>query len=189
MHAYIYLGERQALDAAAEEFIKKNKYKNIDVRHFEIKKVEDVKVLIRETNFRFNNKTLYIIDNFDEASVVAQNSFLKRLEEPQKNLTFLLTAAKQAKVLDTILSRCVIKSIASKKDGKNLNTLWSLDLNSQFSLIEKIKTREEAKDLLESMLQAENKDTTKSKFVLETLERIEKNANFNLQLANLIIKL
>lgn len=187
MHAYIYFGEKSSLRSLVSEFIKD--YKKINIRHFEIKKVQDVKDLIRETNFSFRDRTIYIIEDFDEASVVAQNAFLKRLEEPQENLTFLLTATKQAKVLDTILSRCVVKHIASQKSQDNTETLWGLDINSQFSLIDKIKTREEARVLLENMLSSSEKVAIKTKFVIETLERIEKNANTGLQLANLVVKL
>ena len=186
MHAYIYIGEKSAVEKATTDYVEENKYKAVDVRYFEIKKVEDVKALIRETNFSFSSKTIYVINNFDEASIVAQNAFLKRLEEPQENLTFLLNATKEAKILDTIISRCIVQHISTQDAVIETETLWGLDINSQFALIDKIKTREEGKVLLENMLHSKNRDVKKVMFVIQMLERIEKNANTSLQLAALV---
>ena len=49
---------------------------------------------------------IYILQNFDDATEEAQNKLLKVLEEPPKNVFFLLSAKSEERVLPTIKSRC-----------------------------------------------------------------------------------
>lgn len=51
------------------------------------------------------DKKVYIISNFDTASALFQNKLLKVLEEPPKNVYFLLGARTLSSVLDTVKSR------------------------------------------------------------------------------------
>lgn len=52
-----------------------------------------------------NEKKIYILKNFDLCTVQAQNKILKTLEEPPKNVIFILTCTNQSLVLPTISSR------------------------------------------------------------------------------------
>lgn len=54
----------------------------------------------------FATKKVFIINNIDDAMDAAQNKLLKILEEPPKNVYFLLTCTHVDKVLPTIRSRC-----------------------------------------------------------------------------------
>ncbi len=58
---------------------------------------------IRPVNMQ--NK-IFIINNIDSSTEEAQNKLLKVLEEPPKNVYFLLSAKSEDKVLSTIKSRC-----------------------------------------------------------------------------------
>ncbi len=49
---------------------------------------------------------IFILNNFDVSTTEAQNKLLKVLEEPPKNVFFLLSAKSEEKVLPTIKSRC-----------------------------------------------------------------------------------
>ena len=49
---------------------------------------------------------IFVINNFDVSTDEAQNKLLKVLEEPPKNVFFLLSAKSEEKVLATIKSRC-----------------------------------------------------------------------------------
>ncbi len=49
---------------------------------------------------------IFIINNFDISTEEAQNKLLKVLEEPPKNVYFLLSAKSEERVLPTIKSRC-----------------------------------------------------------------------------------
>jgi len=55
------------------------------------------------------DKKVYILNNFDEATVQSQNKILKTLEEPPHNVIFILTCSNSNVVLQTVLSR--VKSI------------------------------------------------------------------------------
>jgi len=182
MHAYLYLGK-------AQEFAETKGIKKINIREFDIKKITDVRDLIKETNFAFKEKAIYILRDFDKASVVAQNGFLKRLEEPQENLTFILTASQESAVLPTIISRCLVKNLGFKAENLTAENLWNKNINERFSLISNMKAREEAIEMLENMLNSKSKNIKTVKYVINTLERIKANANTQLQLSNLVVKM
>ena len=72
------------------------------------RKVEDAqnileKVMYAPVNSRFK---IYIIDEVHMLSSTAFNALLKTLEEPPKNVVFILATTEVHKVLDTIKSRC-----------------------------------------------------------------------------------
>ncbi len=56
---------------------------------------------------------IYILKNFDECTVQAQNKILKTLEEPPKNVVFILTTTNIGLVLPTIASRAKKVEIAT----------------------------------------------------------------------------
>ncbi|MBC8124486.1 MAG: hypothetical protein H7X70_02020 [Candidatus Kapabacteria bacterium] len=53
-----------------------------------------------------SGRRVVIILNADEMNVEAANSFLKTLEEPNNNVTIILTTERQEALLQTIVSRC-----------------------------------------------------------------------------------
>jgi len=75
--------------------------------------VEDIKDIIDNcyVSSAELDKKIYILNNFDEANIVSQNKFLKTLEEPPKNVVFLLNCKNLNQVLDTVKSRCEIISL------------------------------------------------------------------------------
>lgn len=95
--------------------------------------VEDIKEIVDSCYImpaEFNKK-IYILNNFDEANIASQNKFLKTLEEPPKNVIFLLNAKNLSKVLDTIKSRCetIILPQISFKELENVISNSDLELN------------------------------------------------------------
>lgn len=63
--------------------------------------IEDVKYPPQEANFK-----VYIMDEVHMLSMGAVNAFLKTLEEPPKNVVFILATTDPQKLPITILSRC-----------------------------------------------------------------------------------
>lgn len=51
------------------------------------------------------SKKIFIINNFDKLNLVAQNKLLKTLEEPPRNVYFLLGAKAEYSIIQTIISR------------------------------------------------------------------------------------
>lgn len=70
--------------------------------------VEDSKKIVEESFIKpiFSDKKIFIISNVDLSTEEAQNKLLKSLEEPQKNVYYILTTSNINKVLPTIRSRC-----------------------------------------------------------------------------------
>lgn len=79
-------------------------------------KKEDIVVLQHrfvQTSLERVKHKVYIIEAIDNASLVAMNSFLKFLEEPDSNIVAILTTSKPNQVLETIKSRCLTVSLNS----------------------------------------------------------------------------
>lgn len=70
--------------------------------------VEDVENIVNESYVLplEGEKKIYILNDFDLATVQAQNKLLKTLEEPPKSVVFVVTASNENNVLATIRSRC-----------------------------------------------------------------------------------
>lgn len=70
--------------------------------------VEDIRNIIDQIRFapNFNNYNVFIIDEAHMLSNAAFNAFLKTLEEPPQNTTFILATTERNKLPITIVSRC-----------------------------------------------------------------------------------
>lgn len=63
------------------------------------------------------DKKIYILKDFDLATVQAQNKLLKTLEEPPKSVVFILTTSNENNVLPTVKSRCKKITIPQIEDA------------------------------------------------------------------------
>ncbi|WP_159634893.1 DNA polymerase III subunit [Erysipelothrix anatis] len=61
-----------------------------------------------QTNMEVNSRKVYIIEDVENASIAAMNSILKFLEEPDSDVTAILTTSQPNRVLETIKSRCLL---------------------------------------------------------------------------------
>ena len=70
--------------------------------------VSDSNEIVDEVFIKPTNKEnkVFIIENIDLSTIEAQNKLLKVLEEPPKNVYFLISAKQADRVLPTIKSRC-----------------------------------------------------------------------------------
>jgi DNA polymerase-3 subunit delta' len=72
--------------------------------------IEHIRSLRRE--FRLTSYSggwrIVIISQADKLRIEAANAFLKLLEEPPKNVMFILTSTRESRLLPTIISRCQI---------------------------------------------------------------------------------
>jgi DNA polymerase III delta prime subunit len=187
MHAYLLI-----TDNATEA--KKRAYEVIpkEVRFipFGVAKVADARELARLAAISASEKTAYFLENFDSASVEAQSTLLKTLEEAQENIVYVLTAKSEEAVLPTIVSRCQVVRVKGKrvKDERNIVI--------DFAAISKITKRQEAKEYLESAVESLHRKLPEklelaqtAKLANETLKRINANANPTLQLTNFILQI
>ena len=90
MHAYLIVGANdQDLKVKINELTTKlGAVKML----FRLQKIEDARELKNLVKFSFSEKTALILENIDSSTVECLNAFLKNLEEPNKNIIYVLTA-------------------------------------------------------------------------------------------------
>lgn len=106
--------------------------------------VDDVRELIDGLNFaptRAKNK-IYIVDEVHMLSKGAFNALLKTLEEPPRNVYFILATTEVHKVPDTIISRC------QRFDFKRIDAKTIMTRLYYIAQVEGITVEEEALDII-----------------------------------------
>ncbi len=117
-------------------------------------KVDDASEVIKEA-YISEEKTKYLLLIADSYNIYAQNRLLKLLEEPPRNIVFIIFAKYKTSLLATIRSRLMVESI--HPDRKNITLdldLKRLDLQEIFAFIKKNQRlpKAELKQLIELIL-------------------------------------
>lgn len=204
MHAYLFIGKEPNLDINVQAFIKKI---GVTVLEFPLLKIEDARTLLNYTKFSLSKPQAVYIKGIDKATVETQNAFLKSLEEPQKNLYYILSASTIGSVLPTIASRCQIIQIVNKKlpankniaaeDSEYFNNLSQVE---RLKLVDKFKKREEAINFLDDLINIWHQDLVRGEGELAqtahnlkqantTYNALKTNGNILLQMTNFIINI
>jgi len=197
MHAYLFSGpDVDEVTKKVADFISDRKLKAIEFHLETIGQVRDLKNFVKLAQ---DANTIILIKNIDHATVPACNAFLKTLEEPQKNVQFILTASSVHSILPTIVSRCqVVKVTSSKRQVtrfENLEKFLSASVGGKLATIDKIRGREEALSFIENIiyqlhgtLHHQDKDlktiAQNLEFANFTLSALKANGNVGLQLTN-----
>ncbi len=194
MHAYLIVskqegdGYKKALEISSKE--------NLKTIDYTLLKIEDAKEIKKVTKFSFSEKTAIIIKDIDNATNEALNAFLKNLEEPNKNLIYILIAKSIDSVLPTIVSRCEVLKISNNvatdtdtKEHDEVQKFIDMDINEKLIYVTKIKDREEAKIFIEGIIKLEH---SKKRFnyqekALKTLASLKANGNVSLQLTAFVV--
>lgn len=117
-------------------------------------KIEDAKEVIAEA-YKSEENTKTLILGAKSFTIPAQNALLKILEEPPRNIVFVLMAPNKSTFLPTVRSRLNLSVESVQKERVSLNIqLSSLDLNGLFSFVkehERLK-KHEAKEIIEALL-------------------------------------
>lgn len=106
--------------------------------------VEDARDIIEKVQFVpvSGKYKIFIIDEVHMLSNAAFNTLLKTLEEPPKNLVFILATTESHKVLETIVSRC------QRFDFRKIKTADIIKRLEYIAKQEKIKIAKEAIELI-----------------------------------------
>lgn len=116
-------------------------------------KVEDAKEVIGEA-YKSEENTKTLILGAKSFTIPAQNALLKILEEPPRNIVFILIAPNKSTFLPTVRSRLNLTQEHTQRHFEPLSiTLKNLDLASLFAFVkenERLK-KHEAKALLEQI--------------------------------------
>lgn len=104
------------------------------------RKVEDARNLLEKVHFMpvAGKYKVYIIDEVHMLTTEAFNTLLKTLEEPPKNLVFILATTESHKVLTTIISRC------QRFDFKRVNQALISQTLKEIAQKENIKINDKA---------------------------------------------
>src|SRR5260221_2078148 len=192
MDAYLIVGQ-------AEEYIKQLKGKIVE---FPFVKIADVRELARFTRLKLIEKTVIVLRDFDKASEEAQNAFLKALEEPQENLTYILTATNIEKILPTIVSRCEVEEvygisyIVSSENKEKYNNFIKADTGGKLKIISAINKRDEAIEFVKNLIISVHEMFLENPEMVglieaanKTLTNLEANGNVTLQLTNFVVNI
>lgn len=106
------------------------------------------------------NETKYIILCGDSFGIASQNALLKVLEEPPKNIIFIIITVSKSSILPTITSRVEVKYQKTKKQLNEFElNLQKLELKDVYAYLKQNQriTKHEAKEVVESILYSVNK--------------------------------
>lgn len=115
--------------------------------------VEDAKAVIAEAYISEEDEK-YILLGGNEFNIYSQNALLKILEEPPKNIIFILLSLSKSALLPTIRSRLPIQKERERKSTVSLDIdLKKLDLQAVFNFITRYRhiSKNEAKELVEAL--------------------------------------
>lgn len=102
-----------------------------------------------------SNETKYIVLCGNSFRVEAQNSLLKVLEEPPRNIVFVIITTAKSNILPTILSRMPHKYLKSKIDRVDIDfDFLRMDLKSLYQYLKDNQKigKKEAKAIIESVM-------------------------------------
>ena len=201
MHAYLVIGhESQELEREISNLAKSL---GENIFEFPITKINEVRELTKFLKLSFDKPTVILIRNIETATEEALNAFLKTLEEPQKNVKFILTSTSEHKLLPTIISRCQIVRVKGKRSkvnglNKNPENFIDMSVGEKIAYIDSIRKRENALNFIQDQIifmhqeLLKEKEDFKSKagFITtaqNTLNRLNLNGNVGLQLTNFVI--
>ena len=157
--------------------------------------IDDAREAIREAYIAESKiKTIILAGkSFNEAS---QNALLKVLEEPPRNIEFVIIAESKSSLLPTVRSRLPLVTISKKKEPMVLElSLKNLELSTLFDFIKEHErtSKYEAKELIEALYnKAMQEEIMLSAKQLESFETAYKliglNARMNSVLSMLLMK-
>lgn len=133
--------------------------------------VENIRTIREESNFVSSELKfkVYIVDEFHMLSSGAFNAFLRTLEEPQKNVIFILATTEFNKIPKTIVSRC------QKFDFHRISNNIISDRLKFISEKENININSEALDLIARNSDGAMRDALSILDQCSNYEKIDKN--------------
>jgi len=151
--------------------------------------ITHAKLAIKEA-YIATNKTKYILLGGELFTIEAQNSLLKVLEEPPKNILFIIVTSSKNSILPTIFSRLQYKYLKAKQevipcpiDIKNLDLNMIYNFLKQNQRISKL----ELKELIESILyEIKNQKITLNKTQLDSFTTSIKLCDLNSRPINIL---
>ncbi len=117
-------------------------------------KLQQAKEVITEANIS-TQTTRYIVLIADKYEIQAQNSLLKILEEPPKNIVFVIVTSLKTALIPTVLSRLqVVYDKTSQSTQRTKANIHRMDISQIYNLLQRNKraTKEEVKSIITDSL-------------------------------------
>ncbi len=131
MHAYLIISDNKELDIKS---VLPNLYEPVRSHFFSKIKIDDIRGL---NNFLLTRGAEAHVIYFDSFLDIAQNTFLKTLEEPNADKQIILVTKSRANLLDTIISRLQVIDLVSAGNDKKGNFL-ALSIVQRLEVVKKI---------------------------------------------------
>ncbi|MDR0408381.1 MAG: DNA polymerase III subunit delta' [Campylobacteraceae bacterium] len=152
--------------------------------------IDDAKAVIKEAYIAESEQKI-IVTLSKSYNIYAQNSLLKILEEPPRNITFILCAPSKTIFLPTIRSRLYIKTIEAEKTGvKSGIDFKKMGIGDIYFFLKEhnFLSKEEIKSLLQNILnEAIEQNIRLTEEELEEFRKLIHLAELNSKGANLIL--
>lgn len=191
-HAYLFVGSRgTGKTSLARIFANNLKISASDTYEIDAasnRGIDDIRELrdgVRTLPFDSKYK-IYIIDEVHMLSKDAWGALLKTLEEPPAHVIFILATTELHKVPDTIISRCQIFNFKKPTDTILKNHLINIAEQEGFTLEKEASeliailgdgSFRDALGVLDKVLNFANKENSKKKDKVITLEEVEQITN------------
>lgn len=170
---------------------------NQELANFPIEEVRRMQVEAGySASFSGQTDRVLVLLNFDSASSAAQNAALKIIEESPSQTLILILAFKIEKILETILSRCLLISLDHEKANTEADDLeitdnfsWPKNYAQAITLAETYKDRFKALQLVEDLLKKKQLSSHKKQVLLQAYQDLNHNQNTQLTLENCFFSL
>ncbi len=137
-------------------------------------KVDDVAFIKQKAYISDKNNRLIIIAA-EKFNIYTQNALLKLIEEPPKNVEFMIVTNSKYSLLDTILSRVSVEKKHFKTE-KNI-TLEKITNEYILELLTSDLDKESIKDLFALIVKEKKLNEEQMKIITEAVKMIELNLN------------
>lgn len=188
----------------AEKIFRELKIDKFDIAIFEFEKaigIQDIRELQKGIYLKPVRSEIkgILIDATNAITIEAQNALLKTLEEAPEDTIIIMQVMSAEEILPTILSRCKIIELKSKKEiidvSKFIKILSSNGVGEKLKLAQDLaKDKNESLDFLENLIIGGRKNLVENYRIIKMVQKfhtIIKTTNVNLRLAleNLFINL
>lgn len=120
-----------------------------DKNRIKKKDILDLQSFFEATSVEIENRRIYFLEQFDQATPDASNSLLKFLEEPRPGIFAIISADEKSNVLPTIQSRCQWIQFRPASKQRFITMLEEMtDTESAKMLTQFGYTMEQAKEIL-----------------------------------------
>ncbi len=149
-----------------------------DAKQLTVNKIRD----LRQDAFlspALSDRKVYIIEKAESMNAAAQNALLKILEEPPKNVIFILISLNAQTLLETVRSRCITLSLLPPKREEAQNYISQ---HTNFSALEIDRALESVNDNIGQALTLlnENKQNTLSVLASELIFDIKSSDSYSM---------